>query len=74
MKQLINNFQKMISAPLLIIPHHVLEYAVHLFHDLEIHELCKFDFARLNNDSYDLNSEGVKFGIIDLKVLEKDLN
>jgi len=64
----------MISAPFLIIVHHILKDTIHLFNDVHLDHLHQLNFTRLDDSSDDLNCESIEFRMINLKVLEKDLN
>lgn len=64
----------MISAPLLVVPHDIVEYAIHLDNYVHFHQLCQLNFSGLNNRSDDLDGESIEFLMIDFKVLENDLN
>jgi len=63
-----------ISAPLLVVPHDIVEYAIHLGNDVHFHQLCQLNFSGLNNRSDDLNSKSIELLMINFKILENDLN
>jgi hypothetical protein len=63
-----------VSAPLLVVPHDIVEYAIHLHNDVHFHQLCQLNFSGLNNGSDDLDGESIEFLMIDFKVLENDLD
>ena len=70
MKDFIDDLKKVICAPLLIIAHHILENAVHFYHNVHLHQLCKLNLARLNYGSHNFNCESVELWMVHLEILE----
>ena len=66
----IDNFKKVISAPLLIISHDVFKNTIHLIDDVQLHHFLELDFSGLDDGTNNLNSKCVKFRIINFKVLK----
>lgn len=72
MKNLINNLKKMVTAPLLIIFHNILENSVHLLYNIHLDQIDKLYFSWVNNGSNNLNRERVELSMINFKILEEN--
>ena len=70
MKDFIDDLKKMVGAPLLVVAHHILENAVHLDHNVHLHQLCEFNLARLNYCSHKFYCESVELWMVHLEILE----
>jgi hypothetical protein len=58
----------MIGAPFLVVLHDVFEDAIHLLNYIHLHQLTKLNFSGHNDGPDNLNSECVKFYMVDFKV------
>ena len=70
MQDFINDLKKVISAPLLIVSHDIFKYAIHLLDNVHLHQLSQLNLPRLDNGPDDLDGESIKFGVVNLEVLE----
>ena len=74
MENFIDDFQKVIGAPLLVISHNIIKDAVHLLNDVHLHQFWKLNLPWLDDSSNNFNGKRIKFGMIYLKVLEYNFN
>lgn len=74
MEYLIDDFEKVISAPFLIISHNVFKNAIHLHNDVHLHHFLEFNFSGLDDGTNNLDCKRIKLRIINFKVLEEYLN
>ena len=74
MENFIDDFQKVIGAPLLVISHNIIKDAVHLLNDIHLHQFWKLNLPWLDDSSNNFNGKRIKFGMIYLKVLEYNFN
>jgi hypothetical protein len=73
-QNLIDDFEQMISAPLLVVAHDILENPVHFDHHVHLHQLRQLNLPRLDYCSHNFNRKCVEFGVVYLEVLENYVN
>ena len=74
MKNLVDNFQQVIRAPLLVISHDVFENAVHFDDNVHLHELGQLNFSGLNYCSDNFNRKSIELRMVNLKILENNID